>query len=163
MLAVKQAEDIILVLLFNCLFFLLCIHNMSVHEQEDKTTERVEEKLELSKNWWRTSNQNDNGIRKGGRKNILMARKKISKIFFRPRRTVSSAELLLGLRFPLHLWAICAFCHWSQWEPLAAPRLVGGTSRTLGLVSNVLCVFYCATYSYFIEQLESYNLLICLI
>lgn len=50
MLAVKQAEDIIPVLLFNCLFFLLCIYNMSVHGQEDKTTERVGKKLELGEN-----------------------------------------------------------------------------------------------------------------
>lgn len=39
--------------------------------------------------------------RKGGRKNILLARKKIPIIFFRPRKTVNSARLLLGLRFPL--------------------------------------------------------------
>lgn len=34
----KQAEDITLVVLFNCLLFLLYVYSMSVHEQEDKKT-----------------------------------------------------------------------------------------------------------------------------
>lgn len=47
----KQTEDIKSVLLLNCLFFLLCIYNMSVHEQEDKKT--LQRGQEKNWNWTR--------------------------------------------------------------------------------------------------------------
>lgn len=33
---VKQAEDVTMVLLFNYLFFLLCVYSVTAHEQEDE-------------------------------------------------------------------------------------------------------------------------------
>lgn len=47
----KQAEDITLVVLFNCLLFLLYVYSMSVHEQEDKKTlqKGQEKKLDWSR------------------------------------------------------------------------------------------------------------------
>lgn len=84
MLVERQTEDIILVLLF---VFLLCIYNMSVHDQEDKKT--LWRRYEKSWNWERIDGRPAIKMitedRKGGRKSILLARKKIPKIFFQAK------------------------------------------------------------------------------
>lgn len=116
MLIVKHAEDIIPVMLLNCLFFLLCIYNVSAHEQEDKKT--LQRGLEKNWNWARIDREPaikmitvDRSLEREAGKTSSWQERKFVKFLFRPRKTVSSADLLLGLRFPLNLWVIWAFCH----------------------------------------------------
>lgn len=89
---------------------------MSVHEQEDKKT--LQRGQEKNWNWTRLDGgpatkmiRVERSQEKETGKTSYWQERKFLEFLFGPRKTVTYADLLLGLRFPLNLWAICAFCH----------------------------------------------------